>query len=101
MFITILSVKAKVKTYLGIYRLALRYWDIITQGLNLKSIPESTLRDRLKKSAINLENLQVSFFRYFLEITSIKKVSADKMPIQAKGLVLYKKYKKKVLFLRN
>jgi len=49
MFIAVLSVKAKVKTYLGIHRLALRYWDIITQGLNLKSIPESTLRDRLKK----------------------------------------------------
>lgn len=49
MFIAILSVKAKVKTYLGIHRLALQYWNIITEGYDLPPISESQLRDRLKK----------------------------------------------------
>lgn len=49
MFIAILSVKAKVKTYLGIHKLAVNYWDIITQDLKLKPISERQLRDRLKK----------------------------------------------------
>jgi hypothetical protein len=49
MFIAILSVKAKVKNYLAIHRLAVQYWDIIAEGLNLRPIPESTLRWRLKK----------------------------------------------------
>ena len=49
MFIAVLSVKCKVKSYLGIHRLALQYWDIIAQGLDLKPISESQLRDRLRK----------------------------------------------------
>lgn len=49
MFIAVLSVKCKTKTYLGIHRLAVRYWDIIAEGMNLKPISESQLRERLKK----------------------------------------------------
>ena len=51
MFIAILSVKCKVKSYLGIHRLAMQYWEVITEGLDLKDkrISESNLRDRLKK----------------------------------------------------
>lgn len=49
MFIAILAVKGKVKTYLGIHRLAFQYWDIIAEGLNLRPISESQLRERLKK----------------------------------------------------
>lgn len=49
MFIAVLSVKAKAKNYLAIHRMALQYWDIIAEGLNLKPIPETTLRYRLKK----------------------------------------------------
>jgi hypothetical protein len=49
MFIAILSVKCKVKTYLGIHRMAVQYWNIIAEGLSLKPIPETTLRYRLKK----------------------------------------------------
>ncbi len=49
MFIAVLSVKAKVKTYLGIHRLALQYWDIIAEKTKVKPISESQLRDRLKK----------------------------------------------------
>lgn len=49
MFIAVLAVKSRTKTYLGIHRLSTRYWPIIAQGLNLQPIPESTLRGRLKK----------------------------------------------------
>lgn len=49
MFIAILSVKAKVKTYTGIHALAQRYWKYINAGKKRKVISESNLRDRLKK----------------------------------------------------
>jgi len=49
MFIAVLSVKCKVKSYLGIHRLALQYWDILTEGVSLSPISETQLRDRLKK----------------------------------------------------
>ena len=53
MFIAVLAVKAKVKTYLGIHRLANQYWQVITQGLSdeIKDNPisETQLRERLKK----------------------------------------------------
>jgi hypothetical protein len=49
MFIAILSVKLKVKTYLQIHKIALKYWDIIAEGLDLKPISERRLRDRFKK----------------------------------------------------
>lgn len=49
MFIAVLSVKAKVKTYLGIHQLAIQYWPVIANGLDLKPISERQLRDRLKK----------------------------------------------------
>lgn len=49
MFIAILSVKCKVKSYVGIHKLATQYWHIIAEGTNLKPISERQLRDRLKK----------------------------------------------------
>ena len=49
MFIAVLSVKAKVKSYLGIHRLAVAYWSLITPDPTLKPISESQLRERLKK----------------------------------------------------
>ncbi len=51
MFIAVLSVRCKIKTYQGIHRLALQYWPIITEGMEggIKPISESQLRDRLKK----------------------------------------------------
>lgn len=49
MFIAVLSVKAKVKTYVGIHALATKYWASIAEGLDLPSISERQLRDRLKK----------------------------------------------------
>jgi len=49
MFIAVLSVKCKMKSYLGIHKMALKYWDIIATDLDLEPISESQLRDRLKK----------------------------------------------------
>ena len=49
MFIAVLSVKCKVKSYLGIHRLARHYWPQIAVGLDVPPISESQLRDRLKK----------------------------------------------------
>ena len=50
MFIAVVAVKAKAKSYLASHRLAVQYWDIIAESLELKPIAESTLRMRLKKS---------------------------------------------------
>ena len=49
MFIAVLSVKLKIKTYIQIHRMAVEYWDQLTGGLKLKPISERQLRDRLKK----------------------------------------------------
>ena len=49
MFIGVLAVKAKVKTYLGIHRLVCEYWDVIGKDMRLGVISERQLRDRLKK----------------------------------------------------
>ncbi len=49
MFIAVLSVKCKVKSYLGIHQLSTQYWELIASDLNLPPISESQLRDRLKK----------------------------------------------------
>lgn len=49
MFIAVLSVKCKCKTYLAIHRMTVYYWDLIAKGLKLPAISERQLRDRLKK----------------------------------------------------
>jgi hypothetical protein len=49
MFIAILAVKCKVKSYLGIHKLAVQYWEQIAVGQDVPPISESQLRDRLKK----------------------------------------------------
>lgn len=49
MFIAILSVKMKIKTYVQIHKMAVKYWHIIAQGLDLTPISERQLRERLKK----------------------------------------------------
>ena len=49
MFIAILSVKMKIKTYVQIHKMAVKYWDVIAQGLDLTPISERQLRERLKK----------------------------------------------------
>ena len=49
MFIAVLSVKLKIKTYVQIHKMAMEYWDLIVQDLDLTPISERQLRDRLKK----------------------------------------------------
>ena len=49
MFIAILSVKLKVKTYVQIHKMAVKYWSVIAKGLDLTPISERQLRERLKK----------------------------------------------------
>src|SRR5262245_26944751 len=49
MFIAVLSVKCKVKSYLGLHRLARHYWPQLAAGLDVPPISESQLRERLKK----------------------------------------------------
>ena len=49
MFIAILSVKLKIKSYVQIHKMALQYWEIIAAGLDLTPISERQLRERLKK----------------------------------------------------
>ena len=49
MFIAILSVKLKVKSYVQIHKMAVKYWSVIAQGMDLTPISERQLRERLKK----------------------------------------------------
>lgn len=49
MFIAILSVKLKIKTYIQIHKMAVKYWSVIAKGLDLTPISERQLRERLKK----------------------------------------------------
>lgn len=49
MFIAVLSVKLKIKTYVQIHKMAIEYWDLIAKNMNLDPISERQLRDRLKK----------------------------------------------------
>jgi hypothetical protein len=65
MFIAVVSVKCKVKSYLGIHNMALRYWDTIAEGLELKPISESQLRDRLKKNSHSPRKAAAFIFQVF------------------------------------
>ena len=49
MFIAILSVKLKVKSYVQIHKMTVKYWPVIAQGMDLTPISERQLRERLKK----------------------------------------------------
>jgi hypothetical protein len=49
MFIAILSVKLKIKSYVQIHKMAVKYWSVIAQGMDLSPISERQLRERLKK----------------------------------------------------
>jgi hypothetical protein len=83
MFIAVLAVKCHVKSYVGSHQVALRYWGPVAADLDLPPISESQLRERLKKSAIHMEDLQ-----------PIKTVSADKMMTKALGPVWHQKQRK-------
>ena len=48
MFIAILSVKLKIKSYVQIHKMAVKYWPIIAAGMDLTPISERQLRERLR-----------------------------------------------------
>ena len=68
MFIAILAVKCKCKTYLAIHRLMTEYWDVIAEGLNLTLMSERQLRDRLKKISHQPGKPAAFIFQLFPEL---------------------------------
>lgn len=46
MFIAILPVKLKIKTYIPIHKIAVQYWDVIAEELYITQISERQLRKR-------------------------------------------------------
>lgn len=77
MFIAILSVKLKVKSYVQIHRMAMQYWDQIAAGLDLKRVSKRQLRNRLKKSTTTPEGQQRLSFSCFLNLSRDRVMSAD------------------------
>ena len=70
MFIAVLSVKLKTKTYLQIHRMAVEYWDQIASGMSLEPISERQLRDRLKKICHHPRRPATFIFQLFPELES-------------------------------
>jgi hypothetical protein len=89
-FITILFVKLKVKSYAHIHRMAMQYWDQLAAGLNLEPISERQLRDRLNKICHNPRNPATFIFSYFLNFSQDLVISTEKMMNRAKGPQWYK-----------
>ena len=67
MFIAVLAVKTKVKTYVGIHRIAIQYWPLIAGGTKVahKPISERQLRDRLKKISYQFGKTPVFVLQLF------------------------------------
>ena len=68
MFIAVLSVKMKIKTYVQIHKMAMEYWELIARDLDLKPISERQLRDRLKKIRHQPGNPATFIFQLFPEL---------------------------------
>jgi len=68
MFIALLSVKMKIKTYVQMHKMATDYWDLIAQDLNLQPISERQLRDRLKKICHDPGKPATFIFQIFPEL---------------------------------
>ena len=68
MFIAVLSVKLKIKTYVQIHKMVMAYWDEIVQGTGLEPISERQLRDRLKKISHHPRKPAAFIFQIFPEL---------------------------------
>lgn len=68
MFIAVLSVKLKIKTYVQIHKMVMDYWDEIAPDLDLKPISERQLRDRLKKICHHPRKPAAFIFQMFPEL---------------------------------
>lgn len=75
MFIAILSVKLKIRSYVKIHKMSEEYWDVIADGSELKPISERQLRDRLKKISHYHGKSAAFIFQIFPEL---KRSSGDK-----------------------
>lgn len=67
MLISILAVKCKIKTYMGIHRMTEEYWPLITDDKELPAISERQLRDRLKKICFKFRKPPAFIFQIFPE----------------------------------
>ena len=65
MFIAVLSVKDKRKSYVSIHKMVSEYWDVIVEGMKLKPISERQLRDRLKKIGHSARKPAAFIFQLF------------------------------------
>jgi hypothetical protein len=68
MFIAVLAVKLKIKSYVKIHKMSEEYWDIIADGYELKPISERQLRDRLKKICHHPGKAAAFVFQIFPEL---------------------------------
>jgi hypothetical protein len=75
MFIAILSVKLKIRSYVKIHKMSEEYWDVIADGSDLKPISERQLRDRLKKISHYHGKAAAFIFQIFPEL---KRSEGDK-----------------------
>lgn len=67
MLISIVAVKMKIKTYLGIHRMVVDYWEYLNTDPTLKVISERQLRDRLKKIGHTIRKPPGFIFQIFPE----------------------------------
>lgn len=75
MFIAVLAVKLKIKSYVKIHKMSEEYWDVIADGFNLSPISERQLRDRLKKICHHPGKAAAFIFQIFPEL---KRSESDK-----------------------
>lgn len=75
MFIAILAVKLKIRSYVKIHKMSEEYWDVICEGHDLKPISERQLRDRLKKICHYPGKSAAFIFQIFPEL---KRSESDK-----------------------
>ena len=68
MFIAVLSVKLKIKTYVQIHKMVMDYWDEISIDSDLQPISERQLRDRLKKICHHPRKPAAFIFQMFPEL---------------------------------
>lgn len=75
MFIAILSVKLKIRSYVKIHKMSEEYWEFISSDPDLKPISERQLRDRLKKICHYPGKAAAFIFQIFPEL---KRSESDK-----------------------
>ena len=75
MFIAVLAVKLKIKSYVKIHKMSEEYWDVIADGTGSEAISERQLRDRLKKICHHHGKAAAFVFQIFPEF---KRYQGDK-----------------------